>query len=79
MTQPGATSPGFCSKCYAAAIERVCGGFVITRPGGRSAVAIPPLHPDMAYVVRKTARTVLETRTATAATASHPNHVRSMA
>lgn len=78
MTQPGVTRSGYCARCYTEAIERLCDGFVILKPGGRSAVAVPPLHPDMAYIVRRTARTVLETRTGTG-TARHAAHVRSTA
>lgn len=62
MTQLADPRGGWCPRCYEAGIERVCAGFVIVKPGGRSAVAVPPLPPGMAESVREASRAVLGTR-----------------
>jgi hypothetical protein len=56
------TSSGWCGACYEAGITRLCEGFAIVKPGGRAAVAVPPLGVFLAAGVRKAARVVLDDR-----------------
>jgi predicted SAM-dependent methyltransferase len=67
---------GFCRICYGEAVARLCAGFTVIRPGGKSAVAVPPLRADMALYVRRAAAVHLASH-GTGDTARHPGHARS--
>lgn len=62
MTAATGARAGWCPECYMTGIERLCTGFVIAKPGGKAAVAVPPLPPETAAGVRQSARGVLADR-----------------
>jgi hypothetical protein len=57
-----ARNGSFCKECYIEGIKRLLGGFTIIKPGGKAAVAVPPLPPGLARDVREAARVIIETR-----------------
>ncbi len=71
-------SGAYCSLCYTVSIRRLCDGFTITKPGGRAAVAVPPLDPALAFSVRKAARDILASR-GTGTANRHGDHIRKAA
>jgi len=76
MTEPDETNDclrGWCKTCYTESIARLCSGFAVVSPGGKAVIALPPLHPDMAYVVRKAARAHLAAH-GDGDTSRHPDH-----
>jgi hypothetical protein len=64
---------GYCPECYRAGIERLCGGFTITRADGKAATAVPPLPAMQAADVRRAARQHLE-RHGPGDARRHPQH-----
>ena len=75
MAAPASNRDSWCSRCYAAAISRLCEGSVIARPGGKGATAFPPLERRLAADVRKAAQAILDDRGPGSA-AMHVNHAR---
>lgn len=57
-----ARNGSYCKECYADGISRLLSGFVIVKPGGKAAVAVPPLPQPLAADVLAAARIIIETR-----------------
>lgn len=63
----------FCPVCYLAGIERLCGGFTITRADGKAATAVPPLPASQADGIRRAAQLHIE-RHGPGDIRRHPGH-----